>query len=95
MRVKNINVTSDSNCQCGTWIKHWEKHSEQTPNYCLQWSCTEKKELVGARVQKVVSNDESWYIIPLCKKHHSLQSEFEIIDGSVLVPVNKNYSCEK
>ncbi|MCK7511822.1 MAG: hypothetical protein MZV70_52425 [Desulfobacterales bacterium] len=69
MKIRNINGTSQKICKCGSWLNHWVNYSGQpVPSYCPEKSCTEK-ELVGAHVQQESSDDNDWYIYPLCKKH--------------------------
>ena len=92
-KVKNINGTTDNTCKCGSWLKHWEKFSGKTPNYCSEKNCTQK-DLVGAHVQKTTS-DMNWYIIPLCKAHNATMGELEIVDSTVFVSANKNETCNK
>jgi len=94
MKVKNINGTSDNKCVCGSWIKHWEKHSGRTALYCSEKSCLQSSELVGAHVQKTTS-DMSWYIIPLCQEHNKSKIELEIADSTIFVSANRSQTCEK
>jgi hypothetical protein len=93
-KVKNINGTSQTNCNCKSWLKHWEIYSGQTTKNCTEKKCTET-DLVGAHVQKANSTDSSWYIIPLCKKHNKSEGEIEISDDFMLVSANKKETCEK
>jgi hypothetical protein len=93
-KVKNINGTSQNNCSCGSWLKHWEKFSNQTTRYCVATTCL-GKDLVGAHVQKTNSNDQNWYIIPLCKSHNASSGEIEISDSYKLVSANKKETCDK
>ncbi|MEO0037174.1 MAG: hypothetical protein RIQ59_385 [Bacteroidota bacterium] len=92
-KIKNINGTTDNTCKCGSWLKHWEKFSGKSSNYCSEKTCTQK-ELVGAHVQKTTS-DMSWYIIPLCKAHNGATGELEVGDSTVFVSANKNETCNK
>jgi hypothetical protein len=94
-KVKNINGTSDNNCKCGSWLKHWEKFSGQKPGWCAEASCR-KDSTVGAHVQKSESLDNKWYIIPLCGDHNALEGkEISIMDSTILVSANKSETCEK
>lgn len=93
--VKNINGTSENNCKCGSWLKHWEKFSGKTATVCSAYGCNEKIDLVGAHVQKTTA-DMSWYILPLCKTHNAKSSELKISDSFyVLVSANKKETCDK
>ena len=96
MQVNNINGISDSTCTCGSWLDHWKKFSRQTiPRYCPEKTCTHKPEL-GAHVQKDSSTDQSWYIIPLCKKHNGETGKSLQISNSVkLVSANVSSTCGK
>lgn len=93
-KVKNINGTSDTNCKCGSWLKHWEKFSGQTTQYCTETKCV-NTDLVGAHVQKADSADNNWYIIPLCNSHNQSTGTLEVSDSYKLVSANKKETCEK
>lgn len=95
MKIRNINGTSGTTCSCGSWIKHWEKFSDQsTPLYCPANGCL-KKDLVGAHVQKSSSSDGKWYIYPLCNSHNQHVGELEVSDTYNLASANKGETCEK
>jgi len=96
MQVKNIDGTSDKNCSCGSWLDHWKKYSgKDSPTYCSESKCMET-DLVGAHVQKYASTDNSWYIVPLCKKHNAkAEGPITLIDSAILVSANKAETCEK
>ncbi|KIX21855.1 hypothetical protein SY27_04005 [Flavobacterium sp. 316] len=96
-KVKNINGTSDNNCNCGSWLQHWKNYSGQKVNWCSEIDCCEKTDLVGAHVQKANSIDMNWYIIPLCKTHNSNSNvdEMEIMSSIRLVLANRKNTCEK
>lgn len=94
MRIKNINGTSDTTCSCGSWLQHWEKFSKQSALFCPVIHCL-NKDLVGAHVQKANSNDDKWYIYPLCTSHNQSAGPLEVSNSYVLVPANKKETCEK
>lgn len=96
MQVKNINGTSVSSCNCGSWLEHWEKYSGQPPpSSCPVKSCGDIPE-VGALVQRDNSTDTKWYIIPLCKTHNGEKGEsIEIGDYITLVSANVSETCGK
>lgn len=97
MKVKNLKNTSDLTCGCGSWIKHWEKHSGNIGNKCYVIDCTKTNDIVGGHVKKVNSTDDDWYIVPICKLHNSVTEppkEFEVNSNS-LVPANKSETCDK
>jgi hypothetical protein len=93
-KIKNINGTSDNNCKCSSWLKHWEKFSGQTTNYCIEKNCI-SKDLVGAHVQRADSSDMSWYIIPLCSSHNKAVGTLEVSDSYKFVSANKSETCYK
>ncbi|MHB8104525.1 MAG: hypothetical protein ACYDG5_03185 [Dehalococcoidales bacterium] len=94
MKIKNINGTSQTTCACGSWLKHWEKFSNQTTAFCPVSTCL-NKDLVGAHVQKSNSSDDKWYIYPLCNAHNQSKGELEVSDTYKLVSANKKETCEK
>lgn len=94
MQIKNINGTSQTTCQCGSWLNHWETFSGKTANYCQEVKCR-NKDLIGAHVQKANSSDSKWYIIPLCNSHNQSKRELEVSSNTPLVSANKNETCEK
>lgn len=91
-RVKNINGTSDRDCACGSWLKHWENFSGDKAYYCSELNCFDK-DLVGAHVQKANSNDDYWYIVPLCRLHNAHRGELDV--NQQLVSANRSKTCEK
>jgi hypothetical protein len=93
MIVKNINGTSQSVCSCGSWLQHWRNFSNQQATICRALGCG-RNDLVGAHVQKDVSYDNSWYIVPLCNGHNHASGSVELVAGTVLVSANKKLTCE-
>lgn len=96
MIIRNINGTSQTTCNCGSWLKHWENFSGQIrPTYCPAFGCL-KKDLLGAHVQKGGNSiDHKWYIYPLCAEHNKYIGELEVSDSYKLVSANKKETCEK
>lgn len=94
MKIRNINGTNQKMCKCGSWLNHWVNYSGQSvPSYCPEKSCTEK-ELVGVHVQQENSDDNDWYIYPLCKKHSEATGQsLEVADTYKLVPANVSLNC--
>lgn len=94
-KVININGTSDTTCKCGSWLEHWKNFSRQSlPYHCCEKYCINTN-LVGAHVQISGSDDNSWYIVPLCYTHNSSTKELKIVESVMLVPANKSLTCEK
>lgn len=95
MKIRNINGTSANACKCGSWLDHWKRFSGQAvPSFCPATGCYEK-ELVGAHVQKDISTDNSWYILPLCKTHNATGKSIEVTDAYTLVSANVSQTCGK
>lgn len=96
MKLKNINGTHDTNCACGSWLKHWEKFSGQSIKYCPVSSpfCL-NTDLVGAHVQKADGSDNKWYILPLCSVHNQSKGTLEVPDCWPLASANKKETCQK
>jgi len=94
MKVKNINGTSQTNCSCGSWIQHWRNFSGQQATICRAIGCS-RYDIVGAHVQKDVTYDSSWYIVPFCNAHNHASGAVELVSGTVLVSANKKMTCEK
>ena len=89
MRVRNVNGTVNHTCNCGDWLDHWKKFSDQSlPKFCPERGCLEKPEL-GAQVRKDDSTDTGLYIVPLCREHHAQNGKPLTIDDTMkLVPAN-------
>ncbi len=93
-KVKIITSATDTVCNCGSWLKHWEKFSGQTTTFCIEKLCT-GQDLVGAHIQKANSEDNSCYIIPLCINHNHSKEVIEVFDNYKFVLANKKETCEK
>jgi hypothetical protein len=95
MKVRNINGISDNACRCVSWLKHWKNFGGQPITYCPVVGCLEKVE-VGAHAQKDSTTDNSWYILPLCKKHNGKTGEsLDISSTWTLVSANVSKTCGK
>ncbi len=95
MKVKNLNGTSQTDCKCGSWLKHWEKFSGKKAGYCSVSNCNKIAD-VGGHVQKSNSASNDWYIIPLCTEHNNKHGqELEISDSTILISANKSLTCDK
>lgn len=88
MIVKSLNGTGYNypkpKCGCSDWIDHWENNMNSATK-C--YACGKKNtKLVGGHVKKCNSNDNSFYIIPLCSSCNDKDPfEFEC-PSSDLVP---------
>jgi len=93
MKIRNVNNTSQKKCNCGSWLKHWEKFSKQTASFCPVENCLEM-DLEGAHVQKDDSKDKNCYIYPLCGKHNATKEKsLEVSDIYKLVSANISETC--
>lgn len=93
-QIKNLNGTSDKSCKCGTWYKHWEKHSGQTTEFCQVDKCL-NKDLVGAHVKYAYSTDSDTYIYPICNAHNKSTEVLAVSDTYIMVSANIKNTCEK
>ena len=97
-KIKNINGVAQhtTNCNCGNWLNHWEKHSgRKCPTFCIVCvlDCLDKA-AVGALVQKANDTDDRWYIAPLCQTHAaSKNAEFIIYNTWPLIEIKGNELC--
>ena len=89
MYVKNINGSGRSSAPCGysSWLEYWKEKSGESIYSCSASNCL-GTDLVGAHVQKAYSEDESWYIVPLCKSCNNRTDTFNVT--ATLVPVPSN-----
>lgn len=96
MKVKNINDTRVTSCPCGSWLEHWKKHSNQPLSiFCAVLDCIQKPE-VGTHVQKDGSDDNGWYVVPLCTAHNDAPYwSLYITESVALVSANVDRSCGK
>lgn len=97
MRVTNLNGTSDKDCSCGSWLRHWalfNTKGQKLPKLCP--ACKQKLAEVGAHVQKADSDRNDWYIVPLCKGCNNQSSDvvFDIGDCA-LASANKAKTCDR
>jgi hypothetical protein len=95
MKVNNINGTSQNPCRCGSWLDHWENFSGQpVPTYCPGFCCY-RRDLLGVHVKKAESDDDNWYIVPLCAEHNRATGTLTVTDGCRLVSANVRKTCGK
>lgn len=92
VNVKNVNGTSQKDCKCGSWLQHWLNYSGQKADSCKVKGCT-NTDLLGVHVQKNVSYDRNWYIVPLCREHSKKSDLLELEDGTYLVSAHKSLTC--
>lgn len=89
MYVKNVLGSSRFPAPKGysSWLEYWETCSGQSAFICSANDCL-GMDLVGAHVQKAYSDDQSWYIVPLCKSCNTRTDTFSV--SYTLVPVPSN-----
>jgi hypothetical protein len=69
MNILKAIETDHADCTCSSWLEHWNTYSGQPlSNCCAVLDCVYRPE-VGALVRAVGSEDDDWYIVPLCKEH--------------------------
>lgn len=71
MMIANEILVED--CICGSWIKHWEKFSENTAEVCTGVGCNHVAEVRAHVIEAIDSNiidyNDSCFIVPLCEGH--------------------------
>lgn len=75
MKLKIIKLKTDKKKSSKERLKYWVQRTKaHRPGLCKEWSC---KELAteGALVRISNSDDESHYIIPLCREHALMLGE--------------------
>lgn len=98
MIARNINGTASHQCNCNSWLEHWERFSEQEATTCVALGCTNHAQ-VGAHVQKVSMgvldpDDQRWYIIPLCRVHNGLHGQtIDLAGNPTFVSANVANTC--
>lgn len=98
VRVKNVNGSSkvSPNPPLGytSWIEYWMNNTNLFVDKSIKCQRCKKltsvKDLEGGHVQKVLSSDKKWYIVPLCKSCNHREGIFEI-DEDFLVNVPSNF----
>lgn len=90
IEVKNLNGTSKERYSkpkgYSSWLEYWKAESIfSIPNKCACDGCSNEVN-VGAHVKKT-TNDNKWYVVPLCYKCNKKQESFEV-DENFLVKVN-------
>ena len=97
MKIKNASNTATDKCpNCGDWIDHWQRFSEQKlPPVCPVYGCTETK-LEGAHIELVgyVQENQVGYIfiVPLCHTHNMTKDELDTEDIA-LVHADLKMTC--
>ena len=94
--IKNLNKTKDKECECDSWITHWEKHRGMAAEKCSIYNCKETN-LVGAHIKKV-KDDGKHYILPLCRGHNNSNKEMYITIFTYylsMVSANVQQTCGK
>ena len=90
--IKNINGTEDRACQCGSWLRHWQKLSGRRAAICAEVNC-DAAAIAGALVMKADGGDK-WFVIPLCKEHNALTGqELEVVDAATFVSADVGETC--
>ena len=89
VKVKNLHSTSDRKPKnYSSWKEFWKAKKGYWPNECSAGDCSGSAD-VGAHVKKVNSDDNKWYIVPLCSGCNNRTDEFNVPEFR-LVPVNDN-----
>ena len=75
MKLEIVKLPVEEECRNDERLRFWVKGAKaRRPGLCKEWNCSELA-TEGTVVQKPDSEDESRYIIPLCKKHAEMTGE--------------------
>ena len=90
MYVKNVVGSSRFSKPYGydSWLDYWKSQTGQNPTYCSADGCY-GMDLVGAHVQKAYSDDNRWYIVPLCSACNKRTDVFNV--SNTLIPAPNYY----
>jgi hypothetical protein len=93
MKVKNLNGTTDNKkCPCGSWLDHWKNNTGDDSPFCAVAACP-REAVDGGHVKKK-GDDNTQYIVPLCKTHNGKHGEeLDLLAGTELVPVTSRDKC--
>jgi predicted metal-dependent TIM-barrel fold hydrolase len=95
MKTTVISNPPDTACECGSWLKHWERVTNWKPYLCAERYC-KAYAAVGVHVKKCDANDTETYIIPLCNEHANMKGrEIEVIEHIKLASADTNRTCGK
>jgi len=88
----NKKGTSNRECNCGSWKKHWLNESKKSwPSNCSKKGCTSNP-VLGAHIYNADVTGER--IVPFCDACNKLSDKFTLNGGVTLVSANKTNSCE-
>jgi len=93
--VKNINGTSKNQCNCNSWLEHWENFTGLIAGDCSVRGCTNEA-TVGAHVLITDGRTPNkWWIVPMCHEHNHYTNYDEMILNKtvVLAPANVSETC--
>jgi hypothetical protein len=92
-KIKNISSIPDNICSCGSNLEHWQNFSGEPVVYCSEYNCLRSgKDLIGAHVQKT-TEENNYYIIPLCKMHSRAKRELDVTEHTIFVSANIKETC--
>ncbi len=92
MKVKNCDIGTAKVCQCGNWLTHWERSSQNKVRMCVVKDCS-GFDVLGSHVIKEDSGDKEIYIIPLCKEHAVSTEEMDIFNDVPMVSADVKKTC--
>ena len=83
IKVKNLNGTSNNYPPDGfdSWLSWWENKKSKMANNCANVNCDGTAE-VGGHVKCINTNNNQWFITPLCKKCNNSSNDTEFFVSS-------------
>jgi len=70
----------------GSWLHYFEEKSVRPVMGCHRSLCYIDYNIDFVIVKRLDENNDSLYLIPLCKNHHSSSDEFYVKDSLVKLP---------
>ena len=92
--AKNLHreISASPTCGCITWIHHWENNSGKKAGTCSVLGCSQPA-CVGGHVQKKDLDNNSWFIIPICKTCNTLDHEYKLKANTISIHIAKTDLC--
>ena len=83
-------------CNCESLLAHWERYSGvRLSMFCYAMACP-CTPAVGAMVRAGDTDDEPWYVVPLCMEHAAKTGEaIELLPEVQLVLAKARWTCRR
>ena len=97
VKIKNAVGTSDRECECDSWLDHWEIFSGDIADTCAVAGCDNEAEM-GAHITRPNASHDGYrthlYIIPMCYSHNGKRGKELTSKGNIkFVWANVSNTC--